>query len=135
MKNASLLLLSLFLMAMAPANEVKDAKSGHIGLGALQCSIIVSGFDPAGDGEMRQWLFGYLAAIDIDVFTLSQHETASRNKVERQIAKEIGEFVDDFCNKSPSSTVGDAMVALQRNYDADAWDRVLEGFKKMNQVP
>lgn len=128
-------ILAPFLAAMAPADEIKDKTSGHIGLGALQCSVVISGFSVARNDEVRQWLFGYLAAIDADVFSLSQQEVDTRNESERAIALTIAKFIDGYCNGNPRSTVGDAMVDLHRNYDVEAWRRVLNALDKPIESP
>jgi len=130
MRLITVLAACLMLTALAPLNEVKQPGAGHIGLGAIKCSVVIEGFSVSKSSEMRQWLFGFMAAVDDDVFALSQQDIATRETVEGQIAIKLRKFIESYCNVHGDKTIGDGMVDLKRSYDFDAWQNILKAFDK-----
>lgn len=99
-------------------------KSFHLGFGAITCRAFQDGIGQQAASEMRQYFLGYLSAIDPDLFSLGESNSAIQD--EQDIVISLTGHVEDFCHQFPRESVGDAMAVLKATIDNDRWDKFLK---------
>lgn len=114
--------------ALAPPEDMRAIGSNFLGSGSLSCRAIG---DLGLDGRMqdlpretRQWILGYLSAIDGNVF--KHRQGMERSDVEARIIKRVTGYLDEFCYDNPQAGLGDGLRALKTIHHSERFKDMLD---------